>query len=74
MPNVEFKIIEELSVISESRSGRRKELNLISWNNGDPVYDLRTWYKGHGKPQRGITLSADEVRELQEALSWLDLN
>jgi hypothetical protein len=32
-----------LSRVEGSASGWSKELNLISWNDRDPKYDLREW-------------------------------
>ena len=35
MEEVKFEIVESLGVLSSSPSGWTKELNLISWNNGE---------------------------------------
>ena len=63
-----YEIIEEIGVLSESQKGWRKELNLISWNNGTPKYDIRDWAPGHEKMGKGITLSEEEIRKLKELL------
>lgn len=68
MADVKYEIKEELGVLSESVKGWRKELNLISWNDGAPKYDLRDWAPNHEKMGKGITLSADEVQELYKLL------
>lgn len=73
MSEVKFNIIKELGVISDSGNGWRKELNLVSWNNRAPKYDIRDWSDDHEKAGKGITLSADEVKALQDALGWLEL-
>lgn len=68
MNNVEYKIIHEIGVISESAKGWRKELNLISWNGRDPKYDIRDWSPEHEKMGKGTTLSNEEVENLYALL------
>lgn len=68
MADIKYEIKEELGVLSESSKGWTKELNLISWNDGAPKYDLRDWSPNHEKMGKGITLSADEVQELYKLL------
>ncbi len=41
MAEVKFEIIESVGVLSESPKGWKKELNLISWNDKEPKYDIR---------------------------------
>ena len=69
MADIKFEIREELGVLSESAKGWTKELNLISWNEGAPKYDLRDWSPNHEKMGKGITLNADEVQELYKLLA-----
>lgn len=69
MPDIKFEIKEELGVLSESAKGWTKELNLISWNDGAPKYDLRDWAPNHEKMGKGITLNGDEVQELYKLLA-----
>ena len=59
-----YEIIKELGIVSESKSGWKRELNLISWNGASPKYDLRDWAPEHEKMGKGITLSSDEVERL----------
>ena len=68
MADFKYEIIEEIGVLSESQKGWRKELNLISWNNGTPKYDIRDWAPEHEKMGKGITLSEEEIRKLKELL------
>jgi len=65
---IKFEIVKEIGVISESVKGWTKELNLVSWNNGAPKYDLRDWDPDHEKMGKGVTLSEDELRKLKELL------
>jgi len=68
---VEFKyeIVEKIAVLSESSKGWTKELNLISWNDRDPKYDIREWAPNGEKMGKGITLSDEEVVVLKKALA-----
>lgn len=68
MADIKFEIKEEIAVLSESAKGWKKELNLVSWNEAAPKYDLRDWAPNHEKMGKGITLTAEEVGKLKEAL------
>lgn len=73
MAGFKYEIVEELGNISESAKGWTKELNLVSWNDRDPKYDLRDWAPGHEKMGKGITMSKEELKALKEILNSLDL-
>ena len=45
-----------------------KELNKISWNGGEPKYDIRDWAPGHEKMGKGVTLSEDEIEKLKQLI------
>lgn len=64
--DIKFEIIEQLGVLSESDKGWKKELNLISWNDREPKYDIRDWSENHEKMGKGITLTQDEFDKLKE--------
>lgn len=74
MAGINYEIIEEIGKISESKSGWTKELNLVSWNNREPKYDLRDWAPNHEKMGKGITLSKEEVQALAKLLNNVDIN
>jgi len=69
MTDIKFEIKEEFGTISESVKGWTKELNLVSWNESTPKYDLRDWSPNHEKMGKGITLSEEEVQELYKIFS-----
>lgn len=73
MAEFKYEIKEKLGLLSESPKGWIKELNLISWNEKDPKYDLRDWDPAHEKMGKGITLSYDEIKKLKEILSNIEL-
>lgn len=65
MAEVKYEIKQNIGIISSNdKSGWNKELNLVSWNEGDPKYDIRDWNKDHTKMSRGITLTEDELASL----------
>ena len=73
MSEIKYEIINKIGVLSTSASGWSKELNLISWNDRDPKYDLRDWSADHSKMGKGVTLSADELTALKQLLNNLEL-
>lgn len=52
------------TLVSVPGDSMNLELNLISWNNAKPKYDLRRWDSEHEKMSKGITLTEDEVIQL----------
>lgn len=67
-----YEILEEIGVLSENSKGWRKELNLISWNDNSPKYDLRDWAPDHEKMGKGLTLTIEEVKALKKLLANVD--
>jgi hypothetical protein len=55
MAELKFEIIKKIGVLSESTKGWSKELNLISWNERDPKYDIREWSPEYDKMGKGVT-------------------
>jgi len=81
MSEIKFEIIKKIGVLSKSAlalsavegSGWAKQLNLISWNERDPKYDIREWSPDGGKMGKGVTLSKEELLALKELLNTMDL-
>ena len=73
MSEIKYEIIKQIGVLSKSASGWTKELNLISWNDREPKYDLRDWSADHEKMGKGVTLSKDELSALKELLNKIEL-
>lgn len=72
MSEIKYEIIKNVGVLSTSASGWAKELNLISWNDRDPKYDLRDWSPDREKMGKGVTLSKEELSALKELLNTLE--
>ena len=68
MPDIKFTITEHLATLSTSSKAWTKELNLVSWNDAAPKYDLREWSPDHSKMGKGITLTKEELINLLNAL------
>lgn len=73
MEKSEFKyeIVNEYGVISENSSGWKKELNKISWNGGNPKYDIRDWAPDHQKMGKGVTLTDEEFEKLKTLINGI---
>ena len=68
MADIKFEIKETIGVLSESPKGWKKELNLTSWNDMEPKYDIREWSPDHIKMGKGITLTKVELEKLRDVL------
>ena len=68
-----YEIVDMIGVLSENAKGWTKELNLISWNEREPKYDIREWSPDHSKMGKGVTISADEIILLRDLLNEIDL-
>lgn len=73
MSSTPYEIRQTLGTISENAKGWKKELNLISWNGREPKYDLRSWSPDHERMGKGVTLTAEEQRQLRELLNGMEL-
>lgn len=69
MNQINYEIKERIGIISENKNGWTKELNLVSWNDNNPKYDIRDWNPTHDKMSRGITLTEEEAYELSILLT-----
>ena len=67
MAELKFEITKTLGVLSENARGWTKELNMVSWNEREPKYDLREWNPDHTR--MGITLTEEEVETLRAILN-----
>ena len=63
-----YEIINSIGVIGEGSRGWKKELNRVSWNGGEPKYDLRDWAPDHEKMGKGITMTETELRALKKLI------
>ena len=73
MSDIKYEIVKKVGILSKSASGWAKELNLISWNDREPKYDLRDWSADGQKMGKGVTLSREELTALKELLNSMEL-
>ena len=71
--NITYEIVMQLGVLSQSNTGWTKEVNLISWNDRPPKYDIRDWSPDHSQLGRGVTLSREEMLALRDLLNQWEL-
>ena len=74
MAELKYEITEKLGVLSENAKGWTKELNMVSWNEHEPKYDLREWSPDHSRMGKGVTLTADELASLRDIIEEINLD
>lgn len=55
---------DRIAVLSENDSGWRKEVSLLSWDDGPLTYDIREWYSDYEQSGEGISLLPEEWTQL----------
>ena len=63
-----YNINREIAVLSSSQSGWQLELNEVAWNGKKARLELRRWAPNREKCNRGVTLTAEEAKNLLSAL------
>lgn len=71
MAGIKFEIVEHIGILSENAKGWKKELNLISWNERVPKYDIRDWDEEHEKMGKGVTLTKDELMSFKSMVQGI---
>lgn len=67
-----YTIYNHIGCLSAPDNGWTKELNLVSWDDREPVYDIRTWNADHTKYGRGVTLTNRQAAVLRQLLNDLE--
>ena len=60
--------LKQESQKGESANWIVRDFQQISWNGGEPKYDIRDWAPEHEKMGKGVTLSEDEMAKLKDLL------
>ena len=74
---IKMEVVEKVGVIMERNGGYSLELRYVSWNGGEPKYDIRPWkIKDDGTEVcgKGITLTGEELESLGEIIVKLASN
>lgn len=74
MAEIKYEIVQEICVLSESARGWTKELNLVSWNDREPKFDIREWAPEHSRMGKGVTLSKEEMLMILDTMANFDEN
>ena len=72
MAEIKYEIVQEICVLSESARGWTKELNLVSWNDREPKFDIREWAPEHSRMGKGVTLSKEEMQVILDTMATSD--
>ena len=73
MAEFKYEITERIAVLSQSANGWQRQLNMVSWNDRAPKYDIRDWSPDNTKMGKGISLSAEELLQLKGILEELEI-
>ena len=65
---MDFEIIKELGVLSESSKGWQKILAVVRWGDGKPKLDIRSWSPDREKCSKGVTITFGEAECLRDLL------
>lgn len=69
----DYEIKETIISVNNGDKNWNLELNLISWGNREPKYDIRKWSPDHEKMSKGISMDEDEAILLfQQSDRFLD--
>ena len=67
---INYEVKEIFGKLTDVPEKYNKELRLISWNGGEPKFDIRAWKEDENgeKMTKGITLTSEEVENLYKLL------
>ena len=68
---VTFEIVQEIATLATNSKGWSKELNYVSWNDGQPKFEIRCWDAEHTKAGKGVTFTEEELSALRYVLNEL---
>ncbi len=73
MAEFKYEITQRIAVLSQNANGWERQLNLVSWNEREPKYDIRDWSPDGSKMGKGISMTAEELAILKDVLAELEL-
>lgn len=73
MAEIKYEIVERIAVLGQRPKGWERQLNLISWNDAEPKYDIRDWSPDGTRMGKGISLNREELSNLKGILEDLEL-
>lgn len=66
--DIKYEIVEHIATLSTSDIGWSKEVNKVSWNDAEPVIDIRNWNEEHTRCGKGVTMTSEEYEKLKEVI------
>ena len=72
MSEFKYEIKERLVVLS-NKNGYTKEFNIVSFNNGEPMYDIRKWNTNEDRMMKDISLNKEELLALRDKLNEISI-
>ena len=73
MAEIKYEVVQRIAVLSQRPRGWERQLNLISWNDGDPKYDIRDWSPDGSKMGKGISMTKEDLIALKGILDDMEL-
>ena len=73
MAEFKYEITEKVGVLSQSPTGWSRQVNMVSWNDRVPKFDIRDWSPDESKMGKGISLTVEEVKILKDLLDSMDI-
>ena len=73
MAEFKYEITEKVGVLSQSPTGWSRQVNMVSWNDRAPKFDIRDWSPDESKMGKGISLTLEEVKILKDLLDSMDI-
>lgn len=73
--DIKYEVVEDFGIFGYKGHGAKElRLRLISWNGGEPRYDLRPWSigaDGRESPNKGFTV--DQKEDLETLRDLIDM-
>ncbi len=73
MAEFKYEITERIAVLYQIPNGSERQLNMVSWNDREPKYDIRDWAPDNSKMGKGISRTHDERAILKGILNDLEI-
>ncbi|MGD9560400.1 MAG: YdbC family protein [Oscillospiraceae bacterium] len=73
MAEFKYEVTQRIAVLSENPNGWQRQLNMVSWNDRDPKYDIRDWAPDGKKMGKGISMTGEELAILKGVLDDMEI-
>ncbi|MBP5754198.1 MAG: hypothetical protein J6W60_15260 [Treponema sp.] len=73
MEEIKIEVKQTFGTLSETKSGWKTELKLVSWSDRPAKYDIRSWAPDGAKMGKGITMTVEELKKLRDILNEMNI-